>query len=349
MSAFDLDLLIADLLRRIRILETTQPMGYSAVSEGRSRFAGNESVLVQGSGKVEGWWIVTGTQRVTGLLEGSGTLDWTGPWFLRGQGQITGAVDLTGALRVLGPWDLRGNGQITGNLTGSGRMTWTGPWDLQGAGQIKGNVDITGALDVKSRITLGPTGYLEAGTVRIDRGGTYGGRISSTGAVLALDAGGSVVVDAASLVVHNLFAGDTSITGDLRVSGTKNFRIPHPIKPDHHLLHGATESPVSGVEYWGEETLDDQGSLTVELPDYFEALTDQEGRAVLVTARGFVADWGDISDGCFTVTGAPGGRFSWLVKAVRSAANGGAFTVTEPVYGPLREAEHSVPETLKEQ
>lgn len=313
MSRFDLDLLVADLLRRIRILETTQPMGYSAVSEGRSRFAGNESVLVQGSGKVEGWWIVTGTQRVTGLLEGSGTLDWTGPWFLRGPGQIAGDVDLTGALRVLGPWD------------------------LQGKGQIKGDVDITGALDVKNRIVLGPTGYIEAGTVRIDRGGNYGGRISSTGAVLALDAGGSVVVDATSLVVHNLFAGDTSITGDLRVSGTKNFRIPHPIKPDHHLLHGATESPVSGVEYWGEETLDKYGTFTVELPDYFEALTDQEGRAVLVTARGFVADWGDIKDGHFTVTGTPGGRFSWLVKAARSAANGGAFSVLEPVYGPLRE------------
>ena len=313
MSAFDLDLTIADLLRRIRILETTQPMGYSAVSEGRSRFAGNESVLVQGSGKVEGWWIVTGTQRVTGLLEGSGTLDWTGPWYLRGQGQITGAIDLTGALRVLGPWDLQGNGQI------------------------KGNVDITGALDVKNRITLGPSGYLEAGTVRVDRGGNYGGRISSTGAVLALDAGGSVVVDAASLVVHNLYAGDTSITGDLRVSGTKNFRIAHPTKTGHHLLHGATESPVSGVEYWGEEALDDHGRFTVDLPEYFEALTDREGRSVLVAARGFVADWGDIEDGSFTVTGTPGGRFSWLVKAARSAANGGAFAVLEPVYGPPKE------------
>lgn len=305
----------------------------------------------------DGGWIniengglrVIGSAIIEGTLTGTGTLEWTGPWYLEGRGTVSGDTDITGKLgikgdtditgklAVIGPWDLRGDGKVTGNLDGSGRMIWTGPWDLRGAGQIKGNVDITGALDVKSRITLGPTGYLEAGTVRIDRGGTYGGRISSTGAVLALDAGGSVVVDAASLVVHNLFAGDTSITGDLRVSGTKNFRIPHPIKPGHHLLHGATESPVSGVEYWGEETLDEDGNLTVELPDYFEALTDQEGRAVLVTARGFVADWGEIEHGRFTVTGTPGGRFSWLVKAVRSAANGGAFTVTEPVYGPLRE------------
>lgn len=284
MSQFDLEELIRDLLRRVLLLETTQPMGYSSVSEGRSRFIGNESVLVQGSGKVEGWWIVTGTQRVTGRLEGSGTLDWTGPWFLRGLGEITG------------------------------------------------DVDITGALDVLNRLTLGPSGYIEAGTVRIDRAGTYGGRIASTGAILALSAGGSVIIDGATLVAGEASLGATTCMS-LDTIGAKNFKMQHPLKPDVWLRHGSTESPVSGVEYWGEETLPESGELTVQLPDYFEALTKADGRAVLVTARGFVADWGDIEDGTFTVTGTPGGRFSWLVKAERF---GGDFPLEEHVYGPKR-------------
>ncbi len=319
MSAFDLDRLLGDLMHRVHLLETTQPMGYSSVSEGRSRFAGNESVLVQGSGKVEGWWIVTGTQRVTGRLEGSGTLDWTGPWFLRGPGSITGDLTGTGNLVWSGPWELRGTGKITGNTTGSGTLIWTGPWDLRGNGLIKGNVDITGALDVKNRLTIGTSGYIEAGTVRIDRGGSYGGRIASTGSVLALSAGGSVVIDNTTFVAGKTSLGATT-TLSLEVKGSvsanvKNFRIPHPTKRDHYLLHGSTESPVSGVEYWGEETLPESGELTVSLPDYFERLTKLENRAVLVTPRGFLADWGDIKDGTFLVTGQPGGRFSWVVKA----------------------------------
>lgn len=309
MSEFELERQLRDLFRRVLLLETTQPMGYSSVSEGRSRFAGNESVLVQGSGKVEGWWIVTGTQRVTGRLEGSGTLDWTGPWFLRGVGQITG------------------------DLTGSGRLTWTGPWDLRGAGQIRGNVDITGALDVKNRLTLGPSGYIEAGTVRIDRGGSYGGRIASSGPVLALSAAGSVVIDNATLVAGTTSLGNATAMS-LDVQGAKSFKMPHPARADFWLRHGATESPVSGVEYWGEETLPDCGELAVALPEYFESLTKLENRAVMVTARGFIADWGDISNGTFTVTGPPGGRFSWLVKAERY---GGDFLLEEPVFGPLRE------------
>ncbi len=309
MSMFELERLFKDLLRRVHLLEVTQPMGYSSVSEGRSRFAGNESVLVEGSGKVEGWWIVTGTQRVTGRLEGSGALDWTGPWFLRGPGEITGA------------------------LTGTGQLIWAGPWDLRGNGLIKGNVDITGALDVKSRLTLGPNGYIESGTVRIDRGGNYGGRISSSGAVLELLASGSVVISAESFVARNGSFRDLSAIGTVSAN-IKNFRIPHPLKPDHFLLHGSTESPVSGVEYWGDATLPETGQLTVILPDYFEALTKPNGRVPLVAARGFVADWGDVEDGCFTVSGKPGGRFSWLVKAERANAD---FPVEEPVFGPIRE------------
>ena len=310
MSRFDMDHVISDLLRRIRVLETTQPMGYSSVSEGRSRFRGNESILVEGSGKVDGWWIITGTQRVAGRLEGSGTFDWTGPWALRGNGSIPGDVDLVGALKAKGAWEFVGNGKITGNT------------------------DIAGTLDVLSRLTLGPSGYIQVGPIRIDRAGSRGGRVSATN-YLDLDA---PITTAKDTILESVYVTkDASVVGKLTVSGTKNFRIPHPTDDGKYLLHAATESPVSGVEYWGEEALSSDGECIVDLPHYFEALTKPEGRAVLVTPRGFVADWGDIEDGSFTVTGTPGGRFSWLVKAVRKDEHGGRFEVEEPVYGPLRE------------
>lgn len=309
---------------------------------------GSAGLRVYGGGWIvieNGGLSVTGTAQVSGTLTGDGTFDWDGPWYLNGVGRITGDTTGTGRLAWEGSWSLDGNGEITGDVTisgnvlGTGRFQWNGPWDLRGAGEIKGNVNITGALDVLNRLTLGPSGYIEAGTVRIDRAGTYGGRIASTGAALELAATGSVIIDAPYLIATDISAKNGSFIGTVSAltleAQTKNFRIPHPLDPDMVLRHGATESPVSGVEYWGDEVLPESGRLAVFLPDYFEALTKPGGRAVLVTGRGFAADWGDVADGAFTVTGVPGGRFSWLVKAERRGAE---FVLEEPVYGPRRKA-----------
>lgn len=303
MSAFDFEFLMADLRRRIHLLETTQPMGYSSVSQGRSRFVGNESILVQGSGKVEGWWIVTGTQRVTGLLEGTGTLDWEGPWYLRGNGSIPGNVNIIGSL------------------------------DVSGAARILSTLQILGATTLGSTLNV-VGGRIQAGNMFLD--GSSGGTLGSSGTLNL--AGANINLASAGLTTATFFKATSIEAVTLDVAGAKSFKIPHPTKMDHFLRHGATESPVSGVEYWGEETLPASGSVTVELPEYFEALTNPDGRAVLVTARGFVADWGDIDDGKFTVTGNPGGRFSWLVKAARADVHGGHFEKEEQVFRPVREA-----------
>lgn len=267
----------------------------------------NAAIGSAGMRVYDGGWItiengglsVTGQATVTGQLGGSGTLDWAGPWFLKGLGSISGNVDISGLLSV------------------TGAATF-------------GN-----SIDVLNRLTLGPSGYIESGTVRIDRLGSYGGRVVSSGSVLYLDAVSNVVIGAPFFTAYDGSVSNLSVVDTLTAT-TKLFRVLHPTKPDHYLQHGATESPVSGVEYWGEETLPESGELTVALPEYFDALTKQENRAVMVTARGFVADWGDIENGSFTVTGTPGGRFSWLVKAERKGAD---FAVEELVHGPLREAD----------
>ncbi|MHA3682777.1 hypothetical protein ACXR2W_00750 [Leucobacter sp. HY1908] len=332
MGSFDLDRLVQDLMRRVHLLEVGNPLGYSSVSEGSLRILSNEGLTVEGSAKVAGWLVVTGTQRLTGTLDGQGTLDWTGPWYLKGTGQITGDCTVTGKMFVNGPWEMNGNGKITGTVQITGPLTVTGPAVVSGTLNVTGAAAFGNSVDVLNRLSLGPSGYIEAGSVRIDRLGSHGGRIASTGSVLALDAAGSVVVNAPYFTAAAGSFTDLSAIGAISAN-IKNFLIEHPVKPDHLLRHGATESPVSGVEYWGEERLTPSGECVVRLPDYFEALTKPENRAVLVTARGFVADWGDIDDGAFTVTGPPSGRFSWLVKAERAGAD---FVLEEPIYGPIR-------------
>lgn len=118
--------------------------------------------------------------------------------------------------------------------------------------------------------------------------------------------------------------GPVLVVGGLTVSGTKNFVMDHPSQPGYSLKHASTESPHNGVEYWGSGILDGNGESAVVLPDYFEALTHDEDRAVHVTAigRATVPVTADrIVDGTFTVHGAAGQEFDWLVKAVRRSTN----------------------------
>ena len=107
--------------------------------------------------------------------------------------------------------------------------------------------------------------------------------------------------------------GTTSVTGSFSAT-TKNFVIQHPLDESRNLVHGSTESPAHGVEYWGSGVI--EGSATeVAMPDYFEALALPENRVVFVSGPGVWAD--PIEDGKFFVHGEEGTRFTWLVKAVR--------------------------------
>jgi len=110
----------------------------------------------------------------------------------------------------------------------------------------------------------------------------------------------------------------------LDVSGSKNFKIDHPLDPDNKwLYHSTLEGPEIGVYYRGEAQLKN-GQAIIELPDYFEALTSEKDRTALLTC---LDDWsplyikGDIVNGKFTVKTTSEGnqnqKFYWEVKAVR--------------------------------
>lgn len=59
--------------------------------------------------------------------------------------------------------------------------------------------------------------------------------------------------------------------GDTGASGTKSFRIDHPLDPaNKYLLHYSSESPYPQNFYNGNVTTDGKGYAWVQLPDYFD-------------------------------------------------------------------------------
>ncbi len=109
--------------------------------------------------------------------------------------------------------------------------------------------------------------------------------------------------------------------------GAKNFAIDHPTKPGKKLVHSSIEGPEIAVFYRGEGQVND-GETAVHLPDYFEALTNKEGRTVLLTPKFESADQpisalaaSSVENGKFLVRSIdnrnPNQRFYWEVKAVR--------------------------------
>jgi hypothetical protein len=115
-----------------------------------------------------------------------------------------------------------------------------------------------------------------------------------------------------------------SITGTLSATGTKNFRIDHPLDPaNKYLTHAAIESSEVLNLYSGNATLDASGEALVQLPDWFEAVNkDFRYQLTPIGAPGrdlYVAE--EISGGHFKIAGGKaGGKVSWQVTGVRNDA-----------------------------
>jgi hypothetical protein len=120
---------------------------------------------------------------------------------------------------------------------------------------------------------------------------------------------------------------ETNFTGNLNATGAKNFRITNPINENEWLTHSSLEGPEIAVFYRGEGVTVD-GKETITLPDYFEALTAEEGRTVMLTQIMEAEDEefsmlmaSRVADGRFVVrSAAPTTKFYWEVKAVRTAS-----------------------------
>jgi hypothetical protein len=118
------------------------------------------------------------------------------------------------------------------------------------------------------------------------------------------------------------FAGNVLITGNLNVTGTKNFRIDDPLDPaNKYLVHAAVESDEVLNIYSGNITTDSSGLATVQLPAYFDKInTDFRYQLTIVGTRGWNARVSqEIEDNQFTIqTDQPNVQVSWQVTAQRN-------------------------------
>ena len=119
------------------------------------------------------------------------------------------------------------------------------------------------------------------------------------------------------------FVGDVLVGGNLNVSGTKNFKIDHPLDPENrYLLHAAIESSEVLNIYSGNIVTDANGEVVVTLPEWFEAVNRDLRYQLTVIgtfAQAIVSE--KVKHNRFTIrTNAPNVEVSWQVTGVRSDA-----------------------------
>lgn len=116
------------------------------------------------------------------------------------------------------------------------------------------------------------------------------------------------------------FHGNVLISGSIS-KGSGSFLIDHPLDPENKLLrHNFMESPENLVVYRGKASLDANGETTVQLPDYFAALTKEDEATVILTSVGkpFLTgyEWME-GHRAFKIYGEPDREVSWMVNADR--------------------------------
>jgi hypothetical protein len=120
------------------------------------------------------------------------------------------------------------------------------------------------------------------------------------------------------------FYGDVYVHGSIKVDGSKNFVLDHPLDPaNKYLYHASIESSEMKNIYDGVVTLDAHGQAVVSLPDWFGALNkDFRYQLTPIGAPGpGLHIKREIANNEFTIAGGLAGmKVSWMVSGVRQDA-----------------------------
>lgn len=111
-------------------------------------------------------------------------------------------------------------------------------------------------------------------------------------------------------------------SGNSTTTGTKSFRIDHPLDPDNRYLnhHYCSEGPEPLNVYSGNVILDHNGQAWVDLPPYFEAI-NRDVRYQLTPVGGWAPVYvaTEVAGNRFRIAGGrPGMKVSWRIEAVRN-------------------------------
>ena len=275
-------------------------------------------------------------------------------------GNGTDAIHATGGSGYQ-PGDY-GNGGVGGVFTGGQAaydyFSGTGLVAQGGSGGCCGGVGLVanggGASDSPGDgvVATGGTGYAPGAGVLASGGNTLGQTSGGPGLVghgnnSTINGGDGIDAMAGTgcnLCTNGLagsFTGDVSVSGNLTVSGTKHFKIDHPLDPaNKYLYHASLESSEVLNFYSGNATLDANGEATVQLPNWFEAL-NRDFRYQL-TAIGAAAPGlhiaQEIQNHSFRIAGgAAAMKVSWQVTAVRQDAWERAHPMVVEVQKPIGE------------
>ncbi|WP_077194152.1 autotransporter outer membrane beta-barrel domain-containing protein [Streptomyces lydicus] len=149
--------------------------------------------------------------------------------------------------------------------------------------------------------------------------GVHGFSLRSEG----MSAFGQVGIVAEGEPLAGDFRGDVHVSGAL-TQGGGGIHIDHPLDPENRFLdHTFVQSPEMKNVYDGTATLDDRGTATVQLPDWFDALN--ENVQYQLTAIGGPAPGLHISrpveENRFAIAGGdPGQQVCWQVTGARRDA-----------------------------
>jgi hypothetical protein len=183
---------LADILRRLRILETASPLQNASIGESGLRVYNGGVITIENGGLN-----VTGTATITGTLQADGTIALTGTLTQSGPSTFTGDTKLNGPTHINGATDIKG------------------ALSVEGASTLKGNLDITGS------------GKITAGNTVIDPSASNGGVTFASGGGVGGN-GGNVVVKGtgnAGLITDTtaaVFAGASQLTvgdGYVKIDG----------------------------------------------------------------------------------------------------------------------------------
>jgi trimeric autotransporter adhesin len=221
--------------------------------------------------------------------------------------------------------DAKGGSSFSGGVGGNGLVATGGNFNGRGVvatggvGSVGYGVEATGGASEGS-------GH-SAGAGIFAKGGPSSGANSASGFGLFALAGDAT--NGATRGRAAAFEGEVSISegltvgGNLDVSGTKHFKIDHPLDPENkYLLHASIESSEVLNIYSGNLITDAKGEAVVTLPQWFEAVNrDLRYQLTVIGTFAQAIVSAKVKNNRFTIkTSAPNIEVSWQVTGVRSDA-----------------------------
>lgn len=178
---------------------------------------------------------------------------------------------------------------------------------------------IIAAGDSANTINYGITAYARGGTT------------STNYAVYASASGGATNY-------AGYFSGSTYSV--YSASGTKSFKIDHPLDPENkYLVHSSVESNDMMNLYNGNVTTDASGQAKVKLPSYFTALNKDfkyQLTCIGTFAQAIIGE--EISGNSFTIkTDKPNVKVSWQVAGVRHDQTALKYPIIDEIEKPANE------------